>query len=90
MFTVCISDSILEADWAPSSQKSAVDSLCDALINCLRELRDDDFVLFNIGNTSVRLLNDDQANIEDWDTVQNKFQGFSEKIGLQKTFQMMN
>ena len=49
----------------------ALDSLHDALINSLSMMKDDDLVLFNIGNSSSVLQCDMQKNISQWDDVDN-------------------
>ena len=56
--------------------------MLDALIAAVSELKPDDFVCFNIGNSSLKLFNDNQALMESWQRVDEKLGFLKEVFGV--------
>ena len=64
VLTVCISETILNL--TNTGSIDALQSLEEAILAFHQKLRQDDFVLYNIGNSSKGFLVDKQLNVKSW------------------------
>ena len=79
LVTVCINEILLER----SQDNDPLAALNDALLGCLNMLRSDDWVCFNVGNSSNYLKCDKQSNIISWKEMPEKFE-FCNEVGEER------
>lgn len=85
VFTVCISENIIN-----QGSNEALTALLNALEQCQDKLKPNDYICFNIGNSSHKMTFDFQKNITDWQKVMQQFMGFNENIDAKESMKMFN
>ena len=69
---MCVSNDLLIED-QNGLNAEGVSALLEALLACVNMLGPNDYVCFNIANSSLKLFNDHQAQMERWQAVDCKF-----------------
>lgn len=89
VFSICVSDDLMIEDINGLNIKP-VQALFEALLESMDNLRPEDYVCFNIANSSLKLFNDCQARMESWETVDEKFVFLKEVFGVYKRMKTLD
>ena len=84
MFTICVSDDLLQFG------SEVIISLNDAIVSSLSNLKDTDQVCFNIGNSSQLLICDWQKNLAEWNKVSEQFESLKRILNKRESIKIVN